>query len=176
MSIHLIASGTKCFFDLLKREDTYPSVIMESTSEILSCLKVLGCIQRGEKLSSRNMVLQQDGWMTRINRTIINPDNRVHTLKTVRDIITRSFEILTHTIGSSKESDVITCRMIISDLIKSESGIINLKSTYGDDTKFGCDIEILIQQIEARLAEIKINHKHLFEPPVSPSPPDQDSE
>lgn len=137
---------------------------MESTPEILSRLKLLGHIQKGEKISSRTMVLQPDGWTTRLNRTWISPDNRNNTLKLVREIISRAFEILTHNISSTRESDIIQCKLIIQDLVKAQAGLLNLKSTYGDDIKFGCDLDILFQQIVARLAEVKKSYPHLFEP------------
>lgn len=159
----LVAQETfKYLLTLLKRSSLFESVVMESTQEILSRLKVISFIQKGQKLASRNMILQDDGWTTRITRTWISPDNRHNTLKLIREVITRSFEILIHNISSTKESDIIQCRLIIQDLFKCQEGIINLKCTYSDDVKFGCDLEILLQQISSRLAEIKKTHSHLF--------------
>lgn len=147
----------------IKGGSEFESVIMESTPEILSRLKLLGHIQKGEKLGSRNMIIQPDCWATRINRTWISPDNRNNTLKLVREVIGRAFEILTHNINTIRESELIQCKLIIQDLIKAQSGLLNLKSTYAEDVKFGCDIEILLQQIAARLAEIKKSYSGLFE-------------
>lgn len=160
--------GSKYILGILKTEDY--SIFMESTSEILSRLKLLGHIQKGEKLASRTMLLQQDGWSTRLNRSWIAPDNRNNTLKIIREVITRAFEILIHNLSSDKESDSIQCKMIVQDLIKSQVGILNLKFTYGDDTKFGCDLDILIQLVLARLAEIKTKNPSLFEPDVLTQP------
>lgn len=137
---------------------------MESTPEILSRLKLLGHIQKGEKINSRTMGFQQDGWATRLNRTWISPDNRNNTLKLVREVISRAFEILTHNIASTRESDIIQCKLIVQDLMKAQAGLLNLKSTYADDVKFGCDLDILFQQIVARLAEVKKGYPGLFDP------------
>ena len=150
-------------FSLIKKEDSSSNIIMESTPEILSRLKLLSHIQKGDKIGSRNMILQQDGWATRVSRTLIYPDNRNNTLKLIREILSRSFEILLHNITSDRESNIIQCKMIIQDLIKAQSGLSNLKSTYDTDVKFGCDLDILYQQISARLAEIKKGYSHLFE-------------
>lgn len=147
---------------LIKRDKEFESIVMESTPEILSRLKLLGHIQKGEKISSKTMVLQPDGWTTRLNRTWISPDNRNNTLKLVREIVSRAFEILTHNINSTRESEIIQCRQIVQDLLKAQGGLMNLKITYGDDVKFGCDLDILLQQILARLAEIKKGYQHLF--------------
>ena len=149
-------------FSLVKRDAEFQSIIMESTDEILSRLKFLGHIQKGEKLSSRHMILQVDGWRTRLDRTWITPDNRSNTLKTVKEIISRSFEILNNHMTSTKEADIILSRLLIQDLIKSQTGIMNLKSTYADDIKFGCDLDILLQSIIARLSEIRKSKEDLF--------------
>jgi len=84
-------------------------------------------------------------------------------LKLVREIISRSFEILTHNIASQRESEIIQCKLIIQDLSKAQNGLLNLKSTYADDIKFRCDLDILLQQIVARLAEVKKSYPNLFE-------------
>jgi hypothetical protein len=149
---------------LIKKEAEFESIVMESTPEILSRLKLLGHIQKGEKISSRTMVLQPDGWATRLNRMWISPDNRNNTLKLVREIISRSFEILTHNITSQRESEIIQCKLIIQDLMKAQNGLLNLKSTYSDDIKFRCDLDILLQQIVARLAEVRKGYGSLFDP------------
>lgn len=148
-------------YTLIKKEDTIQN--MESTQEILSRLKLLGHIQKGDKIGSRNMILQPDGWATRITRTLIYPDNRNNTLKLIREILSRSVEILLYNISSDKESNIIQCKIIIQDLIKAQTGLSNLKSTYDTDIKFGCDLDILYQQITARLAEIKKSYGYLFD-------------
>lgn len=162
----LIACSSSYLYELIKRDTEYQSVVMEPTPEILSRLKLLSHIQKGEKLLVRNMSIQQDNWFTRIMRTWVAPDNRQNTLKLTKEIISRSFEILIHNIKSEKEADIFQCRMIIHDLIKAKDGLLNLKATYVDDIKFGCDIDILLQQIAARLSEIKKDHEALFTPDI----------
>lgn len=137
---------------------------MESTPEILSRLKLLSHIQKGEKLGSKTMTLQADTWYTRLVRTWVSPDNRQNTLKLIREVVSRAFEILLHAIGSTKESDVFQCRSIVTDLHKCQTGLHNLKATYSEDIKFGCDMDILLQQIAARLSEIRKGYPSLFEP------------
>ena len=136
---------------------------LTSSTEILSLLKLLGHIQKGEKIDTRNRVLQTDGWITRLNRTLVYPDNRANTLDLLTSIINRSFDILSQNISSERKSDIIQCKLIIYDLVKSKEGILNLKFTYSSDVKFGCDLEVLLQIISARLAEMKNSHPNLFE-------------
>jgi hypothetical protein len=147
---------------LIKRESIYQSSIMEPTPEILSRLKLLTLLQKGDKLCVKTMSIQPDGWNTRLSRCWIAPDNRQNTLKVSREVIGRAFEILIYNLDSKKESDIIQCKMIVQDLIKAQTGLLNLKSTYINDAKFGCDIDILIQQIVARLSEVKKENGDLF--------------
>ena len=42
------------------------------------------------------------------------------------------------------------CANIISDLQNSKSGLNNLKETYTQDVKFVCDLDTLLQTIDAR--------------------------
>jgi hypothetical protein len=59
---------------------------------------------------------------------------------------------------------------LIEDLKHSKSGITNLKETYIQDIKFCCDIDTLLQIIEAKLIETNI----LF-PPLPPPPYNESS-
>lgn len=155
---------SRYLLSLIKREGEFQTIVMESTPEILSRLKFLGHIPKGNKINCRSMTFQQDGWITRLQRSWITPDNRNNTLKLIREIISRAFEILTHNITSVKENDIIQCKIIVTDLLKAKGGLFNLKDTYSDDTKFTCDLDVLLQQIVARLAEVKKGYPHLFDP------------
>ena len=55
------------------------------------------------------------------------------------------------------------CMNLIEDLKHCKSGITNLKETYIQDIKFCCDIDTLLQIVEAKLTETSI----LF-PPLPP--------
>lgn len=148
---------------LIKQTDYQTTTLMDNSSEVLSRLKFLSCIEKGEKISVRTMTLQPDGWSTRISRTLINHDNRNNTLKFIREIISRSLEILGILLLSEKEADMYQAKLIIKDLIRSQDGIDNLKTTYIDDKKFTCDIDVILQQIKSRLNDIKSSHQGLVE-------------
>jgi hypothetical protein len=45
----------------------------------------------------------------------------------------------------------------MQDLKHSTKGIINLKNTYIDDLKLGCDLDTLLQEIDAFLVEINVD-------------------
>ena len=138
---------------------------INNNKEVISRLKFIGKIQIGEKISLKDMNIQQDGLVTQIYRTI-NQDNRLKTLVFIQDTITKTFEILKCYDKSKKNSDKLMCINLINDLIKSKNGIINLKETYSSDIKFTCDIDTLIEIIEAKLSEIDVN---TFSPVIMPS-------
>ena len=60
------------------------------------------------------------------------------------------------------------CKNLVNDLKNSKAGLQNLKETYYLDMKFICDIDTLIQTIDAKLLDISTNS--LFENPPPPYP------
>jgi hypothetical protein len=128
---------------------------MESDKEVISRLKFIGKIQKGQKINVKYVFVQPEGILTRISRTILNQDNRQNTLNFVRSIIGRTFEIISSYLSSNKESSRYIRFNVILDLKQSKNGLINLKDTYLDDIKFTCDIDTLLQEIDAKLSEIE---------------------
>ena len=63
------------------------------TSEILSRIKFIGRIQKGEKVNVRYMYVQPDSWLTRFSRTFFATDNRMNTYHFIDNTIKRCFEI-----------------------------------------------------------------------------------
>ena len=127
---------------------------MESDKEVISRLKFIGKVQKGEKINVKYMFVQPEGIATRISRTLINQDNRSNTLNFIRGTIARTFEIITTYSTSQRESQRHICSHVINDLRQAKNGLINLKDTYLDDIKFTCDIDTLLQEIDAKLTEL----------------------
>jgi hypothetical protein len=123
---------------------------MESNKETISRLKFIGKIQIGDKVNLKSMYIQPDGLITQLFRSI-NQDNRSKTLIFLQDTITKTFEILKFYEKSAKASDQIMCTNLIVDLKNSKNGLNNLKETYTMDVKFVCDLDTLLQTIDAKL-------------------------
>jgi len=123
---------------------------MESNKETISRLKFIGKIQIGDKVNLKSMYIQPDGLITQLLRSI-NQDNRSKTLIFLQDTITKTFEILKFYEKSTKASDQIMCSNLIIDLKNSKNGLNNLKETYTLDVKFVCDLDTLLQTIDAKL-------------------------
>ena len=128
---------------------------MESDKEVISRLKFIGKVQKGEKINVKYMFIQPEGIATKISRSLINHCNRQNTLNFVCNTIKRSFEIVKTYKASKIDSHKHIYEHIIQDIDQSKKGIINFKNTYLDDLKMGCDLDTLLQEIDAFLYEIR---------------------
>lgn len=126
----------------------------KTEDDILSRLKFIGKIQKGEKINVKNMIVQQNGLLTRISRSFFNIDSRENALNFIIITIKRSFELLSLHMTGKTTFDRTMKTNIISDLEKSKSGLNNLKTTYVSDVMFCCKIDTIVQEIEARLEEL----------------------
>ena len=141
---------------------------MESNRETISRLKFIGKIQIGDKVNIKSMFIQPDGLITQLLRSL-NQDNRSKTLIFLQDTINKTFEILKCYEKTGNIAEQIMCKNLVNDLKNSKAGLQNLKETYYLDMKFICDIDTLIQTIDAKLLDISTNS--LFEiPPPPPYP------
>jgi hypothetical protein len=125
---------------------------METNKETLSRLKFIGKIQIGEKVNLKYMYVQEDGLITQLSRTLMQ-DNRNKTLTFMQDTVNKAFELLKCYEKSKKISEQIMCKNLVEDLKNSKKGLLNLKETYNLDIKFCCDIDTLLQMIDAKLSE-----------------------
>tara|TARA_B110000259_G_scaffold49886_1_gene58542 strand:- start:7278 stop:7766 length:489 start_codon:yes stop_codon:yes gene_type:complete len=119
--------------------------------EIISRLKFIGTIKKGDKVNTRHMFIQPSGLATSFSRTFMNQDSRSNSINFCIETIKRSFELLTTYERSNNKSENQLYINVLEDLKRSIIGIENLKSTYIDDNKFCCDMETLLQEIRARL-------------------------
>ena len=124
---------------------------MDNNQEIVSKLKFIGKLKKGEKINTRYMYVQPDGFVTMLSRTFFYQDNRCNTLNFCQETINRSFELLITYERSESTSDKVLASNILNDLKQATTGLINIKTTYDTDTKFCCDIDTLLEHINAKL-------------------------
>ena len=129
-------------------------IFMDSaTSEVISKLKFIGKIQKGEKINVKYLYVQPTNWFTRLSRTFYSTDNRMNAFNFIESTINRSFEIITvnrqnKTSTSDKLIDTITY-----DLREAIIGMTNFKDTYKDDVMFCCKLDTLIENISYRIGD-----------------------
>jgi hypothetical protein len=126
----------------------------------ISRLKFIGKIKKGEKINVKDMAVQPNNMYTKIHRSLVIVDNRNNTLGFILDTIKKSFDELLSHLNKSQENlfDLNISTNMIQDLENSKNGLNNLKDTYLDDLMFCCKIDTIIQDIDARLEEIKSNY------------------
>ena len=126
---------------------------MNTEQEIVSRLKFIGKVKKGEKINTHHMYVQPEGLVTNLKRTFWIHDNRSNTLTFIQDTISRSFELLLTYERSEKDTEKLLATKIVKDLRTASIGLQSLKSTYFDDTKFCCDIDTIIEHIAAKLSQ-----------------------
>jgi hypothetical protein len=124
---------------------------MNNEQEIVSRLKFIGKMKKGEKINTHHMYVQPEGLMTTIKRTFWINDNRFNALTFIKETISRVFELLLTLQRSEKDGDNILASNLIYDIRAAKVGLSNIKATYIDDTKFCCDIDTILEYINARL-------------------------
>jgi hypothetical protein len=132
---------------------------MDSNQEIISRLKFIGKLKKGEKINTRHMYVQPDGLGTSLSRTFINQDNRGNALNFCQETVTRSFELLITFERSDKNTEQVLFGHLLQDLQHATVGLNNLKFTYISDTKFCCDMDTLLQSITSRLSNYEIKEE-----------------
>ena len=133
-----------------------------SDNELITRLKFLSKIKKNEKIDTVNMIVQPaDSRLTSISRTYYQ-EARNTTLSFIEEIIKKSFELINKYINSSKISEQEIVKHLIKDFENSKEGIINLKYTYESDNMFICNLDTILQNIDAKLSEFKSQYPNVF--------------
>ena len=130
------------------------SVMMDAaTSDILSKLKFIGKIQKGEKINVKYLYVQPSNWFTRLSRTFYMTDNRMNAYNFVESTVNRCFEIISVNKQTKGASSYKLIDNILTDIKDALTGIENLKDTYSYDVMFCCKLDTLIDSINFRINE-----------------------
>ncbi len=132
---------------------------MTTDIDNISRLKFIGKIKKGEKINIKYMFVQPNNFITKITRSFYYCDNRINTLNFIIDTIKNVFDELNKYINNPTSFNINITNNIIIDFENCKTGLDNLKDTYHEDLMFCCKIDRLIQDIDARLDDIKINKK-----------------
>lgn len=124
-----------------------------ATSEIISKLKFIGKLQKGEKINVKYLYVQPTNWFTRLSRTFYLTDNRMNAFNFIESTINRSFEIVTVNRQNKTTTSEKLIETITLDLREAITGITNFKDTYKDDVMFCCKLDTLIENIMYRIGE-----------------------
>jgi hypothetical protein len=135
---------------------------LEENGEIISQLKFITKIKQGEQINVDSLSICSRNMFSGIYRTLYG-EGREKTFSYFNITIRRAFEKFSAFCNSERISDQMLCSQIIENLHGCIDGLSNAKDTYKDDRRFVCDVETLIEGIESRLEEFKINKPNLFQ-------------
>ena len=130
-----------------------------NNDDVIPKLKFISKLNKGDKINVKNLYIQQNNFMDKINRTFFNIDDRTNTLIFVSNTLKKGFGLYLEHVDKPSPFDSILCQNIVSDLKNSKNGMLNLKETYSDDIMFVCKIDALIEETDAKLAEIQNKYK-----------------
>ena len=136
---------------------------MEECQDTISKLKFISKVSKGDKINSKELMLQSDGLVTKISRSVYHVDNRQNALSFIQNTINSGFKYLSSYAGSEKLSEQHLAKNLLIDIIGAKNGINNLRTTYCDDTMFCCTLDTYFQSIEVRMMEIQEQYPKLFE-------------
>jgi hypothetical protein len=122
-----IFSGDKTTFDRNK--------------DIITNLKFIGTIQKGEKIDVKNSKIEENNLFTPLRRMLMG-ESRETTFQFINTTIDRSFEIINSYVFSEKLSEKKFVTNVVLDLYKTIAGLKNIQTTYSDDKNFYCKINL----------------------------------
>lgn len=149
-------------------------VKLDTHKDVITKLKFICQVKKGEKINTKYMYVQPDGVVTRISRTFINVDSRINTITFIKNTLSRSFDIIKLNMSSDKSSERQLALNLVQDLLKCKAGLNNLKLTYVEDTMFNCEMDTIIEEIDSKIIEYRENGGIAFSPLLSPDTPKSD--
>ncbi len=124
-----------------------------SNKEIISRLKLIGRINKGDKINTIFMFVHQDSFFNKLARTFWSHDKRSNTKQFIENTLERIFEMLNYYNTSTKQTDKTVCSNILRDLKFAKNGIKNIIETYDSDIKFRCDLDTILETIDNKIME-----------------------
>jgi hypothetical protein len=139
-----------------------PANSNDSRRQVLTRLKFIGRLQPHDKIDSRTLRIESNSIITPLKRLFVTGDSRETTLNFFSSTIDRSFEIIAGHINSKNVADRIFCANVIQDLIASVKGLRATQGTYADDNYTVCEIDVIVQAVQAKIWETQQAYPELF--------------
>lgn len=147
----------------------------ESTQEVLSRLKFIGTLQAGERVDVHNQCIENNTILTGIKRMFYG-EGRDATYAFFTNTIERAFAILYSLVATEKLGDRMVCSHILQDMMKAMNGIKNMQITYQSDKKFMCNLETLVQAVQAKMYEVRQRYPDIYETALVLASPESDGD
>ena len=133
-----------------------------TTDQVLTNLKIISQIKKGEKIATNSLILEIDNRYFQFARRWWEQNSRISTIDFFNKVIDRSFEIIDRTYNE-KENDTYYFNEENSRILQKFSlemtnacnGLNNLKETYTNDVTTTSQIDIMVEKIKARVEKIQ---------------------
>jgi hypothetical protein len=132
----------------------------EKNHQTITHLKFISTFEPGDKINISTLQIEKNTLLNSIKRYWYG-ESRNTTLNFITSTIEQSFQIVLTLLNSDNISDKMLCSSITIDLKKCINGLKNLQQTYSDDKLFFCTIDTIIDNIDAKISEIKFKKPEL---------------
>ena len=137
----------------------------EKNLDVLTKLKFISTILPNQKINVQQLKAENNNVFTPLKRMFYG-ETRSTTLNFITSTVEKSFDIIKVYSSSEKKSEILLCNNITTDLIKCIDGLHNLQKTYKDDNIVVCSITSIIENIKAKLIELKEQSPNIFIPVI----------
>ena len=136
--------------------------ISMTTDQILTNLKIISRIKKGEKMITNNMIMEIDNRYLQWVRRWWEQNSRVSTIDFFNKILDRAFQIIDETYDNKdkqnyyfNEENSRILQKFSLELSNARQGINNLKETYADDETTKSQLDIMDEKINQRIEKIQ---------------------
>ena len=115
-----------------------------STEEDTLCkLKLLGRIQKNDKINVRTCEILQNGWIASFSR-FMKGETRELTTAFTQSTLDQALQLLEKYRSENRQNDLA---ILLKDIATASNGVRNLQATYSDDHKTYCAFERLLEKL-----------------------------
>jgi len=147
--------------EILKNNNINLNHNMDTVQDISTKIKFISCLQKDEKINIKHLNVSTNNLLSSLYR-LFYQENRSNTLNFLATTINRAFEIVSSYMHSSKSSELLFCKNLLTDLRNCIDGLKNLQYTYQSDRMFYCSIMTLIETVQNKLYELSTMKPNFF--------------
>jgi hypothetical protein len=123
--------------------------------DVVSKLRFISKIRKGEKINISTLTLVEDTWVNNFCRSLSSEDSRGKTLEFIKDVSSRALGYAVDFILNGDKFKRTLGLMILEDIKSMHSGIDGLVGTYGADRMFVAKIEAFQNLLNAKIVDIE---------------------
>lgn len=129
----------------------------ELIDNTIANLKVIGMVQKNGRLSIRKgqLTIEPDDHFQKLRRWF-NKDSRDLTLMHIRNTINNAIRLSKGLMDNSIETELKAwvLQKLTVEMKNCEAGIMNLKTTYNDDSQMVANLDVIGDRLQAQYSEL----------------------